>query len=320
MEEQFNLQNSEENIINEQEHSNNHKCSYKYIFIAFFCPILYLFYLYISQSENGESPIKKIRNGNKNLIYVISDVSKSLEIPYKNLYSILEDNYISFNILLNFIYFFAALNKTDIIFSMVGTKKVKSIDLIHFLENLHLYVNENSLREKIDNYEKEAIYICKNQDKSVEEIYKIYILNEIKLGDYFKQFSEDKNNVLLYYMQKDSNFESKVLKFIKKQYDEKNSLWIWQKRNYKYKFPEDLIKEKIRPDMISLIINENIKIDKYEREPKINNLENIYDIIKSIKDLGLNLDNIKSLLGEYVGDEVNLEEALTNASQIISSF
>ena len=49
---------------------------------------------------------------------------------------------------------------------MVGTKKVKSIDLVHFLENLHLYVNKNSLREKIDNYEKEAIYKCKNQDTS----------------------------------------------------------------------------------------------------------------------------------------------------------
>ena len=317
MEEQFNLQNSEENWINEREHSNNDKFSLKNIFMVFFFLILYLIF---AQPEPGEKPIKTIRNSNKNLVYVISDVSKSLEIPYKYLYSTLKGNYISPNALLNFIDFYADLNKTDIILSMVGTKKVKSIDLVHFLENLHLYVNENSLREKIDNYEKEAIYKCKNQDKSVEEIYKIYILNEIKLGDYFKQFSEDKNNVLLYYMQKDTYFESKILKFIINQYDEYNSLWFWNKWFYEFKFPEDLIKEKIRPDMISLIINENIKIEKYEGEPKINNLENIYDIIKSIKDLGLNLDNIKYLLGEYVGDEVNLEEALINASQIISSF
>ena len=93
---------------------------------------------------------------------------------------------------------------------------------------------------------------------------------------------------------------------------------------YDYEFPEKEIEDKIRTDMINLLMKNKLKFEDYKEKNTIYKMSDIYNAIKSINNKlikyqkdDITINNIIDLFQDYTEGETNLEEALNNTKNII---
>ena len=256
----------------------------------------------------------------KNFIHIILDVSKSLKEPYENL--ILKKDEFNYNTLLKNIEFYSYFDRVDLITNIIGTKQGKFFDLIGLLTKLDSIINEDDINAKINNYKNQEIYKCNNPDPTIINIYNEKIP---KIGDIVKSFSHEKKCVLLYYVKKNNHIKSKVQYNFEKQIEIYESLFVL-KSYYNFEFPEKEIEDKIRTDMINLLMKKKLKFEDYKEKNTIYKMSDVYNAIKSINNKlikyqkdDITIDNIIGLFQDYTEGETNLEEALNNTKNIIKN-
>ena len=266
-------------------------------------------------------------NKRKNLIHIILNVSKSLKEPYEKL--ILKKEDFNYNSLLKNIEFYSYFDRTDIIANIIGTKQGNFFDIIGLLTELDSKTNEDDIQEKINDYENQEIYKCYDPAPRLKKIYKDEIS---KIDKILKSFSDKKKCVLLYYVDSSTFIKGKVEKNFKNQIKEYEATVKWYNPyywfvNYKFNFPEKEFKDKIRTDMINLLIKEELKFEDYKEKNKINKISEVYKAIKSINNKlikfqedDITINNILGVFKGYIEGDANLEEALINAENIISNI
>ena len=309
----MNFQNGHliEERINEIREGNKNREKSKIIFTTFIVIIL-ITIIYI---KNFLDKKKK-----KNFIHIILDVSKSLKEPYENL--ILKKDEFNYNTLLKNIEFYSYFDRVDLITNIIGTKQGKFFDLIGLLTKLDSIINEDDINAKINNYKNQEIYKCDNPDSKIINIYNKKIPNI----DYIvKSFSHEKKCVLLYYVKKNNHIKSKVQYNFEKQIEIYESLFVL-KSYYNFEFPEKEIEDKIRTDMINLLMKKKLKFEDYKEKNTIYKTSDVYNAIKSINNKlikyqkdDITIDNIIGLFQDYTEGETNLEEALNNTKNIIKN-
>ena len=259
----------------------------------------------------------------KNFIHIIIDVSKSLKEPYENL--ILKRDEFNYNTLLKNIEFYSYFDRVNLIANIIGTKRGKFFDLIGLLTKLDSITNEDDINAKINNYENQEIYKCNKPDSKIINIYYEKIP---KIKDILKSFSHNKKCVLLYYVKKNNHIKTKVQDNFEKQVEIYES-YSWFKLifgGYNYEFPEKEIEDKIRTDMINLMLKEKLKFEDYKEKNTIYTMSDIYNAIKSINNKlikyqkdDITINNIIDLFQDYTEGETNLEEALNNTKNVIKN-
>ena len=315
----MNFQNEHliEERINEIREGNKNREKSKIIFTTFIVIIL-ITIIYIKNFFD--------KNKKKNFIHIILDVSKSLKEPYENI--ILKKDEFNYNTLLKNIEFYSYFDRVDLITNIIGTRQGKFFDLIGLLTKLDSIINEDDINAKINNYQNQEIYKCDNPDSKIINIYNEKIPNI----DYIvKSFSHEKKCVLLYYIKKNKHIESKVQNNFEKQIEIYKSL-SWFKRclcclfGYNFEFPEKEIEDKIRTDMINLLMKKKLKFEDYKEKNTIYKTSDVYNAIKSINNKlikyqkdDITIDNIIGLFQDYTEGETNLEEALNNTKNIIKN-
>jgi hypothetical protein len=240
--------------------------------------------------------INKRKSNSKNLVFLVQDVSNSLQNCYSD-YFLLMEKFLDYDSLMNFIEGYSYFNRTDIYACLTGTHPEKSYDLLGILKETELInkIDKESYENMVNNNYEQIKYSISDPDKEIKTSLKDY---ELKLDNFLKQTDEKKKTVLAYYLKKDTNLRKKIYDNLVIQ-NQKDKCKIWGFFCYTYVFPKELLQQKIIEDKVQIYLKENINFEEHKKYKKYS-LTNIYNIIQNTKN---------NILKQY--DKINIYDILS---------
>ena len=316
--EMLEIKNENHNLKNKKKQN---KSTIKYV-ITLIIIICLVFLLILSNKPSPEA--KNIEKEKKNLIFLVQDISSSMEEAYKKI--LVEKSEVNIDSFLLFIEFYSYFNRLDIYTILQGAKSGNLYDSFSLLEEIKS-IEKSEIKKRLNEYWKEDIYnTFSDPDKYIKDKLFFY---DINIDNFLKQIEFKKKQVLAYYLREN---EDKLIDRLYNNLEEQNKnvkeypfyeFWHWFDKSYKFNFPEELFIDKIQSDIIESIVKDKIHLKNHENIDK-HSLKNIYNLLKSIKDKMtikandyLNFKNLMSIFKKYLYGDTKLKDALNKIKDIM---
>lgn len=289
--------------------------------------VLFIFFSHLFSNSNlFPKPLepKNIENEKKNLIFLVQDISSSMEEAYRKIS--IKKSEVNIDSFLEFIEFYSYFDRLDIYTILQGTKTGNLYDSFSLLEEIKS-IEKSDILKRVNEYWKEDMYnIFSEPDKFIKDKFSIY---DINLDNFLKQIDLKKKQVLAYYLKEN---EDNLIESLYHNLTEQNKnvkeypfyyCWHWFDKKYKFIFPDELFIDKIKSDILETIIRDKIRLKNHENIEK-HSLKNVYYLLESIKDKMaikendfLNFKNLISIFKKYLYGKVNFQNVWNKIEDIM---